>query len=190
MHTKPGLRVFWQWIPDSRRPHIATLISCITMSVDSTNPYQPPSVPGRHIGSPTTAASRAITFCVPPILTIGCTLIFWLGFASVLGQTVASFNARALMFVWSATLVVSVAVSAYLIIRVWPHQLSAVSMSVGFVLFGVGFWLVEGDTSNGTDLLHMSILYGTLMALPLMAFVMTRHLERRRHADATERARD
>ncbi len=150
------------------------------MSVDLTDPYQSPSVPGGHIELPETATHRGSTIFIPPILAIGFTLVFWLGLANVLWSIVASFNNLSLMAVWSSTLFFSVSVSVYLIIRVWPRQLSPVSMGVGFVLFGVVFCLSEGYTSPGTDIYQMSVMCGTLVALPAMVFVMTRSLDQRR----------
>lgn len=152
----------------------------------STNPYQPPQATDGDGGSAKTAVRRASTICIPPLLAIGGTLIFWLGLASVLDKTVASFDNRSLMIIWSTSLFLSVVVSVYLVIRVWPDRLSPVSMGAGFVFFGLAFWLLEGDTSNGTDLIHMSILYGTLTAVPVLVFVMTQGLGRRRRAEVTE----
>ena len=153
------------------------VISHIPMSVDLTDPYQSPSVPGGHIELPETATHRGSTIFIPPILAIGFTLVFLLGLANVLWSIVASFNKLSLMAVWSSTLFFSVSVLVYLIIRVWPRQLSPVSMGVGFVLFGVVLCLSEGYTSPGTDIYQMSIMCGTLVA---MVFVMTRSLDQRR----------
>ena len=150
------------------------------MSIDLTNPYQSPHAPGEDTGLPKTATYRASTIFIPPVLAIGSTLVFWLGLATVLSSLVAPLSPPNLMFIWSSTLFFSVAISVYLIIRVWPRQLSPVSMCVGFVFFGVVFCLFEGDTSNGTNIFQMSILYGTLVTLPAMVFVMTRRIDRRR----------
>ncbi len=160
------------------------------MSDDPANPYEPPRVPNADAAVPATADNPVSAICIPPVLAIACTMIFWLALANALDPTISSFDNRSLMFVWSTTLILSAAVSVYLIIRVWPQKLSRASMSAGFVLFGVVFLLLEGDTSNGTDSLHMLILYGTLLMLPVMAFALTRYLGQRRHADAGENAAD
>ena len=162
---------------------IVAFIRLNIMNVDPRNPYQPPSVQDCELptstSTSTSAVSRTTTLLVPPILTVACTLVFWLGFASVLGQAV---NARNVIFIWSATLLISVAVSTYLVNRIYPRQLSALSVGVGYVLFGIVFCLLEGDTSNGTDLMQALVVYGTLTATPLIAFALTWMLNRRRVA--------
>jgi hypothetical protein len=159
------------------------------MNLDSSNPYQPPNANSGNIGSRKKAARRASTICIPPVLAIGSTLVLWLGFASVLGKIVVSFDNSSLMLVWSSTLFLSVAVSVYLLNQVWPGRLSPVAMSSAFVMFGVAFCLFEGDTSNGTDSFQMLILYGTLILVPAMVFVMTLRLGRKRKAQATDNVR-
>jgi len=163
------------------------------MNVDSANPYDPPKVPsdpGSSSGDPGNSTAEPgscsqskpganlTTLFIPPVLAIGFTLVVWLAFAGVLGNVAATLDDYGLLFVWSSTLFVSTTMSVYLVFRLWPYRLSAVSMSLGFILFGIVFCALEGDTSNGTDPVHMTILYGTLTTLPCLVFVMTHYLRK------------
>ena len=141
------------------------------MSAEHPNPYHSPLETDSR--SKRKDSASVATILAPPILAIICTLIFWLGFASILNATV---NAQNVMFIWSSTLIISRTMSTYLINRLWPQKLSAVSMCLGYVLFGIIFCILEGDTSNGTDLVQASILYGTLSIGPVIALVLTRFL--------------
>ena len=149
------------------------------MNSDLANPYDSPNVPGDQVSSSQSKPSVSLTtILIPPVLAIGFTLVIWLAFAGVFGNVAATLDDYGLLFVWSSTLFVSVTMSVYLVFRLWPSNLSAISMSLGFVLFGIVFCALEGDTSNGTDSLHMAIPYGTLTALPLFVFSMTHYLRK------------
>lgn len=149
------------------------------MNSDLANPYDPPKVPGEPVSSSKSKNGAGLTtLLIPPILAIGCTLIIWLAFASVFGSLAATLGDTGLMLVWSSTLFVSVISSVYIVFRLWPSRLSAISMSLGFILFGVVFCALEGDTSNSTDSVHMAILYGTLTTLPCLVFFMTHYLRK------------
>ena len=60
-----------------------------------------------------------------------------------------------------------------------PHPIvAAVVVGLGWgLVFGLVdglFALLEGDTSNGTDYVNMTIVYGSLLALPVAMFLLTR----------------
>ncbi|MEM8667790.1 MAG: hypothetical protein AAGG48_09765 [Planctomycetota bacterium] len=145
------------------------------MSDKVDNPYQTPDAVEEDPSFGSSGSPRAINLIIPPILMVGCTLAFWLGFASAL---VNMLNAANAMFIWSGTLFLSVTASIFLITRLWRRPLSALSISAAYVIFGVVFCLLEGDTSNGTDRVQMIILYGSLTALPFLAFALTQILKR------------
>lgn len=142
------------------------------MNTEEPNPYQSPKLSERtrrFVISPATVAS----YLLPPILAIASTLIIWLAMANLMSSQVTMTN---VMFLWSITFFVSSGVSTCFINLAWPRRLSAFAMAIGWVLFGVIFCFVEGDTSNGTDQVQAAILYGTLSAAPIVVFAITRQL--------------
>ena len=143
------------------------------MLVNDPNPYQPPGV--LDSGLPTNFGSGVMRLLVPPLLTIVITLLLWVGLALLLGRMA---NNRNVIFLWSLTLIISTASSIYFVCRLWRQKVSATSVGIGYFLFGIAFCLLEGDTSRGTDLVQASTVYGTLIALPLIAFLLTWNLNR------------
>ncbi|MCR9201751.1 MAG: hypothetical protein NXI04_24155 [Planctomycetaceae bacterium] len=145
----------------------------------SSNPYESPSAPTPSVNSaaaPDNRPLRATAVLLPPVLTVGATLIIWLSFANALNSRVHAGN---VMVAWSSTLVLSAALSSIAVARIWPARLSPLSMALGFVLFGIVFCVLEGDTSNGTDPVQMTFLYGTLSAVPVLVFVIARQINKR-----------
>ena len=147
------------------------------------NPYASPGTPQSAVGPASAGPLRATAVLFPPVLSVGGTLILWLSFASVLGSHVNASNA---MVAWSSTLILSVACSSVAVTRFWPSRLSPLSMALGFVLFGIVFCVLEGDTSNGTDPVQMAILYGTRTFVPVLVFLLTRAINRRWRAHVSD----
>ncbi len=138
------------------------------MLTNSSNPYQPPGVQNHDPG--VLSESQRVSRFIPPILSVSITLVLWVVAAITLsGMT----SPRTGMLLWSGTLIASLVVSTLLVNRFWPRRTSAISMGLGYVLFGIVFCLLEGDTSNGTDLFQASIVYCTLITAPVIAGVLT-----------------
>lgn len=156
----------------------------MTRDSDS-NPYASPGTPQAAVGPAAAGPLRATAVLFPPVLAVGGTLILWLSFASVLHGRV---NANNAMIAWSSTLILSVALSSIAVTRFWPSRLSPLAMASGFVLFGIIFCVLEGDTSNGTDAVQMAILYGTLSFVPVFVLVVTRRINRRWRANVSPSA--
>lgn len=132
------------------------------------NPYQSSNT---QLGPQTTSVvSNIATMLVPPLLAIVLTLILWLGFAALIRPPM---DDHALILVWSATLFVSVVTTTYFVSRIWPQRVLPTSIAIAYALFGVAFVLLEGDTSNGTDLFQATVVYGSLIALPAVAYYVT-----------------
>lgn len=154
------------------------------MTDGTTNPYEspraPPPPPPVSVDAP---ASPAAVF-VTPNLTVGCSLIIWLSLANALSDAVTAAN---VMYLWSLTLVASVTVSCLIMARFWPSRLSALSMALGFVVFGIVFSLLQDSPSSQTDPVDMVLLYGTLSILPVIVFCLT-HWQNGRRAGRANNA--
>lgn len=145
------------------------------MQPETPNPYEPPRV-HRDVATLNTGVTVA-TLVLPTLLSTGGTFCLWVALVAALDRRI---NHRWDMLLWSAALVGSLAASTYLINRTWPRQPSGLAHGVGYTLFGTTYWMLEGGASNGRDLLQTSVVFGTLAALPMIAFLLTRLQSRAR----------
>lgn len=147
------------------------------MQPEAPNPYEPPRV-HRDVATRTSRFMVA-SVVLPTLLSVGGAFCLWVALVAALDRRI---NHRWDMLLWSATLIGSVAASTYLINRIWPRQPSGLAHGVGYLLFGATYWMLEGGTSNGPDLFQTSLVSGTLAALPMIAFLLTRLQKRARMA--------
>lgn len=137
------------------------------------NPYHPPSTPASD--AVPNSRHRFFSSIAPATLAVGLTLLLWIVLVSTLDGLLGH---RFAMLPWSLTLVLSCSVSILAINRVWRAAVQPLAYGAAFSVFSIVYVLAEGDTSNGTDLGLMTIVYGTLLALPGVAFFIARRTTR------------
>jgi len=133
------------------------------------NPYQPPAsttseqVPVSRV--------RYLANLVPATLAVGLTLLLWVVLVSTLDELVGY---RFSMVMWAFTLYLSSLISVFTVNRIWQTRTYPLAFGLAFAVFSFVFLAAEGDTSNGTDYWIMSIIYGTLLSLPVATFYFAR----------------
>ena len=141
--------------------------------MDTVNPYQPPTsttqdaIPESRL--------QFLAHLVPATLAVGITLLIWVAFVSILDGLIGH---RFSMLLWAFTLYVSSSISIVLLNRLWRTTTQPLAFGVAFALFSIVFVCAEGDTSNGTDNWIMTIVYGTLLSLPVAMFFLARRTTR------------
>lgn len=143
--------------------------------METVNPYQSPasptsnSVPGSRL--------HFLAYLVPATLGVGLTLLLWVVLVSILDGLIGH---RFSMLLWAFTLFLSSSISIVAINRLWRTRTQPLAFGVAFAVFGIVFMLAEGDTSNGTDYWNMTIVYGTLLSLPVAMSLLARRTARNR----------
>ena len=127
------------------------------------NPYAPPlSADSTQTNG---QISRLFLGLVPPLIAAVITLLIWVLLVSMLDRRI---NANIAPVVWSATLLFSLASATALVSRYWHSRPSAFAFSFAFTIFATTYCLLEGDVSGGDNRTQASIVYGTMIALPVL----------------------
>jgi hypothetical protein len=165
---RPSASQRW-WCGD--RECTATKIGRI-LNMDTLNPYLPPTSP-----SPVTnlgLARRYLNYLISAMLSVGLTLLLWVAIASIVSTFDRSVGNHFIMLLWAFTLFLSSSISTAAICWLWGTKTHPLAFGGAFSIFSIAFVLLEGDTSNGTDSFQMTIIYGTLTALPVFIFLFAR----------------
>lgn len=141
--------------------------------METVNPYQPPTslapdaVPDSRL--------RFLNHLVPATIAVGLTLLLWVLLVSILNGLNGH---RFSMQLWAFTLFLSSSISIVVLNRLWRTRIQPLAFGVAFAVFCIVFAFAEGDTSNGTDYWIMTIVYGTLLTLPVAMFFLARRTMR------------
>ncbi|TWU47146.1 hypothetical protein Poly51_49440 [Rubripirellula tenax] len=82
------------------------------------------------------------------------------------------------MLLWAFTLFLSSSISIVTLNRLWRTRAQPLAFGLAFAVFSIVFAFAEGDTSNGTDYWIMTIVYGSLLSLPIAMFFLARRIVR------------
>lgn len=134
----------------------------------SQNPYAPP---GDSLAADPTPSRVSLLGrrMIPAIITVAFTLVIWVAAVSVLDRFA---NGRTGIIAWSICLYFSTAVSTTTMNYVWRSRTFPFAFGCAFAVFSLVFCLLEGDTSNGTDVFQASVVYGTLITIPVLAYAV------------------
>ena len=134
----------------------------------SQNPYAPPSASLAVDPTPSRVSllGRSV---IPAIITVVFMLVLWVAAVSVLDRLA---NGRTGIIVWSISLYFSTAVSTTTVNYFWRSRTFPFAFGCAFAVFSLVFCLLEGDTSNGTDVFQASVVYGTLITIPVFAYAL------------------
>ncbi len=141
--------------------------------MDTVNPYQPPTSTTQD-ASPDSRL-RFFAYLVPAALAVGITLLLWVALASIL---VGLIEHQFSMLLWAFSLYLSSSISIVLLNHLWRTKTHPLAFGVSFTVFSFIFVCAEGDTSNGTDYWIMTIVYGTLLSLPVAMYFVARRTNR------------
>ena len=144
--------------------------------METVNPYEPPT--SLTSGAGPDSRLRLIAYLVPAAIAVGLTLLLWVVLVSTLEGLAGH---RFAMPLWAFTLFVSSSISIAAINRLWRTKTQPLAFGVAFSVFSFVFVLAEGDTSNGTDYWTMTIVYGTLLSLPVAMFFLAHRTTLNRH---------
>ncbi len=128
------------------------------------NPYAPP------LSADSTQTNRKIIRpllgLAPPLVAAVISLLIWIALVTILDRRI---NANIAHWVWSGTLLFSLASTTAFVTRYWRSRPSAFAFAFVFSILATSYCLLEGDVSGGTNRTQSAVVFGTMIAVPVLA---------------------